>query len=71
MYKALLHAALVTSLVIYEPEAGGLKKHVLAPAGFDVFAKTGKKIQKTGPILVPFFGPKNGPPNLWPYSESY
>ena len=49
MYKALLHAALVTSLVIYNPEAGGLKKHVLAPAGFDVFAKTGKKNAKNGP----------------------
>ena len=62
MNKALLHAALVTSLVIYEPEAGGLKKHVLAPAGFDVFAKTGKKkCKKTVPFWYPFLVPKMGP----------
>ena len=62
MNKALLHAALVTSLVIYEPEAGGLKKHVLAPAGFDVFAKTGKKkCKKTVPFWYPFSVPKMGP----------
>ena len=62
MNKALLHAALVTSLVIYKPEAGGLKKHVLAPAGFDVFAKTGtKKCKKTVPFWYPLLVPKMGP----------